>query len=277
MSDDPSIRPLTEGDLDEAVALSRAVGWPHRREDWQLLRATSTAFGLDHRGTLIGTAMAWTLGPRHLAVGMVIVAPDRQGGGRGRRLMDAALAVAGDRSVILNATDAGISLYERLGFRRTGTVQQHQGVFAPEAPPPGHVRPMRPDDRAAIVALDRVATGVDRAHILDALAAVAEGIVVEQSGAAVGFAFCRRFGRGHLIGPVVAPDAVSARLAIGRAASAHAGQFLRVDVPEDTGLGDWLAGLGLAPVAPVAPMVRGTPPAPDGAARTFALVAQAIG
>ena len=278
---DLQFRPLAAADLPAAADLSKRVGWPHRLEDWRFLAGTAVSLAVEAEGTLIGTAMGWHLGPGHFSVGMVIVDPDRQGGGIGRRLMDAILAEAQGRVVILNATDAGIGLYERLGFARAGRVQQHQGMAtAPALPALGRdvrLRPVTAADADAIAALDRQATGLDRTAILRALATVGDAVLLEHGGRPVGFAFCRHFGRGQLVGPVIAPTLDAAKRLIGYWLSSRAGSFVRADVPEDSGLPEWLATLGLAPVAPVVPMVRGAAPAPKGPARVFGLIAQAIG
>jgi hypothetical protein len=87
----------------------------------------------------------------------------------------------------------------------------------------------------------------------------------------------RRFGRGLLIGPVVAPSQAAAQALIGHCLQAYAGQFIRLDILDRPGLGAWLAGLGLADVEPVRWMVRGTPPAPAGPGQLFALASQGLG
>jgi hypothetical protein len=93
----------------------------------------------------------------------------------------------------------------------------------------------------------------------------------------LGFALFRRFGRGHVIGPVVAPDAGRATALVGHWVAMHPGTFLRIDVPGSSGLGDWLDSIGLRKVDTVVTMVKGTPPARDDGVRSFAIVSQALG
>lgn len=125
--------------------------------------------------------------------------------------MTGLLEAIGPRTTILNATDAGAPLYEKLDFRTTGIIQQHQGAGfrVPDAPLPsgGHIRPATMADLPAMTALDSAATGLERPHVLTALLAVAEPAILEQDGRPVGFAVCRAFGRGRVVGPIVAPDA----------------------------------------------------------------------
>ena len=198
--------------------------------------------------------------------------------------MVAVLDQLGDgRTVILYATEAGQPLYEGLGFVADGVVRQYQGAAfgAGLVPlPDGHrLRPLGRSDPERLAALDRSASGLPREKLIAALLEAGNGIVLDRGGAPAGFALLRRFGRGQVIGPVVAPNEASARALIGHFLGQGAGQFIRVDVPEATGLCPWLLSLGLADAGPAIRMVRGTPPtsaARDGAA-TYALASQAFG
>lgn len=275
------LRPLAASDLPAAQALSAAVGWPHRVEDWRFVHGLGFGVALEARGELLGTAMAWRHGTDAASLGMVVVAPERQGRGLGRRLLAAALEPLGPRRVLLHATEAGLPLYRGLGFRACGTVRQHQGAsfsMGLVALRPGErIRPVGRSDAPALSALDADATGVQRGPAIAALLGVSEGVVLDRAGEAAGFALLRRFGRGHVIGPVVAPDAEGAKALIGHWLGSRSGQFLRIDVPEEAGLCEWLAGLGLSEVDRAVPMLRGEAPAPGRRARAFALINQALG
>ena len=269
--------PLTPAMLGPAHLLSHAVAWPHRLQDWQFALSLGHGIAAFERDRLVGTAMWWPFEPDFATLGMVIVAPDRQGVGLGRRLMQAVIEAAGPRAIGLNATSAGLPLYEKLGFVRVGEIHQHQGRVTVPAPVTAPVRPAAESDWLAIEALDRAACGLDRRALLAALRSLGRGNVLLREGKVAGFSLVREFGRGQSIGPVVAPDVQGAKALIADWAGQSLGSFLRVDCPGDSGLGDWLAGLGLAPVAPVASMVHGVPPRPGTAARLFGLVSQALG
>ena len=81
----------------------------------------------------------------------------------------------------------------------------------------------------------------------------------------------RSFGRGQLIGPVIAVDDPGARAMIAHLLGQRIGQFVRVDVPKESGLAAWLPGLGLEDAGTVIRMVRGRNMAPSRQARVFAL------
>ena len=84
-------------------------------------------------------------------------------------------------------------------------------------------------------------------------------------------------GRGHAIGPVVAPDAEGAQALIAHLVGLNAGRFTRIDLDFDSGLTEWVESLGLLRVDAATTMVRGAPLAPDADARLYAIVTQALG
>ena len=273
-------RPMVAADLPAAHALSQAVRWPHRLEDWQFVHRLGTGFVAESEGKVVGAALCWAYGSDHGSLGMVIVSPDAQGKGIGRELMTRLLEELGERSILLNATLAGQPLYERLGFVAAGQVHQHQGtVFEPGlvVPPAGErIRPIGASDGPKLARLASRALGMPRATVLDAVAKAGDGVVIDSGGEPVGFAFCRRFGRGYAIGPVVAPDVERAKALIGHWIGVRAGAFVRIDVHESSGLSPWLADMGLSRFDSVISMVRGEPPHTDAAVRQFAIVSQAL-
>ena len=283
----PALVELSEAHLDGATALSGALGWPHRREDWSLMRCVGHGVAaVEADGTLVGTALRWSYGARAATVGLVIVATSRQRQGLGRRLMDAVLADAGSAAVMLNATAAGAPLYRAMGFEPTGIIRQYQGALDQGAAagdaalsPSSDLLVRRGDagDHAAIMRLDEQAFGAPRRALFDALLDDAEIAMLGAPGADAGYAVRRRFGRGLLIGPVVAPDEAAAMALIGYWLDRSEG-FVRIDVPADADhLGALLRRAGLAPVGDAVTMVRGDWPVRAPSARTFALASQALG
>jgi hypothetical protein len=107
--------------------------------------------------------------------------------------------------------------------------------------------PHRPEDWALILGLGR-------------------GIAALDGDRVIGTAMATPYGPAGTVGMIVV-----ARDWRGR------GAFLRVDTPEASGLGDWLAAQGLAPVGRGIAMVRGGAPTAAPEFQTFALAAQALG
>jgi GNAT superfamily N-acetyltransferase len=274
-------RKFTPVDLDAAHRLSLAVQWPHRREDWQFVLGLGAGYVALDGGRVVGTILYWKFGPRHAFLGMVIVDPASQGRGIGRELMSLALRDLEGRAILLNATPAGMPLYERLGFEAIGKIQQHQGLAhagTVVAPSRGErLRPIGRSDSRRLAALASRAAGMPRGRVLARLLEVADGIILDRGGEPIGFALMRRFGRGLAIGPVVAPDAQRAKLLIAHWAAMNPRKFLRIDVHASQGLGAWLGRIGLKKVDTGVTMSKGPAPAKDATLRDFALVNQALG
>ena len=277
-----SIVPMEAAHLAEAHALSIAVKWPHRLEDWAFMLSLGRgAVALDG-DRVIGTIMWWPCGAGRATLGMIIVAPERQGQGLGRRLMEGALAEIGPRSILLNATKEGMPLYGKMGFEEIDLVQQHQGV--PTLPSAGTVIadvPMwlaQPSDLDDIVELDTREVGSSREAMLAALMQVGRGLLVQRDGQLLGYATCREFGRGHVIGPVVAADEVIARALIRTWIERLGSSFVRTDVRASCGLHDWLITRGLERVDEVFTMARVvSQDQRTQSPQLFALASQALG
>ncbi|MCG2842580.1 GNAT family N-acetyltransferase [Sandaracinobacter sp. RS1-74] len=276
----PVIRPMAQSDLEAAWALSRSFDWPHRLEDWRLFLDLGQGLAMEVDGRVQGTVMAFDHGAALSTLGMMIVAKAQQGKGFGRKLVEAMLARLEGRSVVLQATEAGASLYTRLGFRDAGRILQHQGVAPMIEPPllPSGYRIARIDasDRAAVDLYSR-ASGADRSRLMAGLFATARCAMLYRDGEPSGFSMMREFGRGWCIGPVVAPDREAAMALIQYWVAANAGRFTRVDLTGDEALSRWLEGLGLPLRDGARTMVRGRLPLATGDITVFALTAHALG
>lgn len=270
---------LRSDHLPEAARLSSAVGWPYREEDWRFAFALGTGIAVEHGGRLVATALWWPYAERYASCGMIIVEPAMQGQGLGRSLMAELLRQAGDRTIFLNSTHEGLRLYASLGFVQDGRIFQHQGIVPKDFAPgtSGELRLGGSADAAAILQADAQATGMDRAALIESLLAVSAVEVVDRGADLEGYAFCRRFGRGMVIGPVVAPNEALARALIVQLACRHRGMLVRTDVSEASGLSAWLETIGLTKVDEAIAMVRGTRASPGANVRLFALSNQSLG
>ncbi|MBX5132188.1 GNAT family N-acetyltransferase [Rhizobium lentis] len=276
-------------DLDKLHALSMAVAWPHRREDWQFLREFGQGIAaIDEIGRILGSAMWFPYDGRFATIGMVITSPRLQANGAGQWLMGHALDQVAGRNLGLNATRAARRLYLALDFVGEAPVFQCQGeATVPqnvELPAGAAIRPVEAEDLEAIAELDRVAFGTDRTLLLTRLMAHSKGVVLVRAGRIEAFSLCRRFGRGHVVGPVVAVSDADAIAVVHPHALEHAGSFLRLDTREKAGIfADFLSRCGLAVFDFVITMSLGDPwlPIPGGHVghrpKTYALVSQALG
>lgn len=268
-------------------ALSVGVGWPHRADDWRLLVDIGQGVAaLDDIGRVIGSAMWFPQAEDFATVGMVITSPRLQARGAGAWLMGEVLAAAGDRPIGLNATRAATRLYHALGFRAEGPVFQRQGEVAPvphgapEPPPGARLRDADAADLPALVALDAAAFGAPRPEVLRRLLAASRGRVLVRHGRVQAFALRRPFGRGAVIGPVVASGDAEA-IAVTRPLLEPAGGFLRLDTRQAEGdFPAFLSRQGLALHDTVETMSRGrawTRAGRIAAPTTYGLASHALG
>jgi GNAT superfamily N-acetyltransferase len=277
-----TLRRLQAGDLADALKLTQAERWSHRMEDLEFhygLGLGSAA--CDSNGKLLGTASWWPYGDAFATVGLVLVNHEHQGRGIGRKLMNAVMDEAGSRTLQLVATKAGLTLYERCGFREVHGIGQHQGIAARipavETPLGTLLGPVSHSDLASLCDLDAAAFGADRSKMIAAVLASGTGVLAVSGGRPTGFALARQSGRGTVIGPVVAPDESLTIALIAQQLKACSG-FARVDIPTDAEhLATWLEAAGLARVDHVTVMLRGDMPNRSPFSRVFALVSQALG
>lgn len=269
---------LTVDDLEGCRFLARDRGWPDEPPKWRLLFTIGSVYGIrDDAGALVGTAALTRYGPSFAVISMVLVATRSGGRGLGRRLMEHALAEAGDAVVSLFATEDGRPLYEKLGFATISTVHTHLGPMARTADPVGS-RPATPADLPAIGALDAETFGADRGHLISRLPDVLEQLrVVERSGSITGYAGAWRSPGYTGVGPVVAPDPAQARTLIADLARTINGP-LRLDLDEHRpDLRAWATAVGVPPLRTTAVMLRGAESLPGAREHLFSPVMQALG
>jgi predicted N-acetyltransferase YhbS len=275
------LRDMTEDDIHAVADLCFEQQWPHREEDLRMLLSIGSGLVAEVDGAIGGTIMSWRFGESFAMLGIIIVAVAEQGRGLGRRLASAMVERLDGVTVMLNATDEGRPLYAKLGFVELGRVCQHNGL-APVQPlvelrPGERVRPMGASDAEVLKGLYTSAMGMDRSALLEALFAEGSAVVLCQEHKQTGFAVIRRFGRGWVIGPVVASDATGAKALIAHWLGTRTGSFCRIDVPVVTGIGSWLEDAGLPEADCVTPMALGPAPVPGRDVALFGLAAQALG
>lgn len=281
-------RSFTPADIPAARGLSAAFSWPHRAEDWQFAAEQGTGFVAEENGVVIGTALCWKFGTDRASLGLVIVSPEHQGRGIGRKLMECVLEELGPRITFLHATPAGRPLYEKLGFSVCDSLDQHQGsvgkTLPVTLPDSERLRRSTTADFPALIELATRASGLERNAMVSALLKTGDTVVLERDREIMGFSILRPFGRGLVIGPMVAmrsPGDLRAKALIGYWLNRREGAFIRIDVPAGASLTDWLAAQGLTCVDTTIRMVRNAPAiehqgAPDPVYRLYGLVSQAM-
>jgi GNAT superfamily N-acetyltransferase len=277
VTDAISICPAAASDLGAVTELAGAVHWPHRPADIQLAMELGHAAiaRIDGTDDLAGIAVWWAYGAGAARIGLVIVSPEHQGRGIGRRLMEQLFEDAGPRSFMLLTTEIGRPLYQRLGFRVVGETQRHQGVYAKPPTADPRIRAAARADHAAMLELDAGAMGADRAQLLKRLFESGRTLVISHEGRVTGYAVEHTFGLGAVVGPIVAASERDA-VALFRAIAPPG--FVRVDRPMSADLlGRHLTECGLTGDVASDVMLLGDWPPTSGPARIFAMAGHAWG
>jgi GNAT superfamily N-acetyltransferase len=125
-SDDVVIKASPPTDIDEVVALYRSVGWTVYSDAPHVLRAalhgSSRVVTARRTGSLVGLARVISDDATICYLQDVLVHPEAQRGGIGRRLVEAALRPYASvrQKVLLTDDQAGQrAFYESLGYRET--------------------------------------------------------------------------------------------------------------------------------------------------------------
>ncbi len=181
---------------------------------------------------------------------------------------------------------SGYRLYRSLDFKRERTLFQCQGEAIVQSTSPvetTNIRLLTEAELPAPIDLDASAYGVQRTELLTALFRQSRSFGLFRAGRLEAFAACRRFGRGHVVGPIVAFCDRDTIAVVEPHVAAHAGQFVRLDTHRTNGeFRDFLARSGLALFDAVTTMslrsdVKGVHLRADDAPASYAVVSQAFG
>lgn len=276
-----TIRSMTIDDIPQVYAMSQALNWPHRREDWAIGMQLGEAVVVEEQGEVIGSAILWRWGNKAATIGLVIVANQHQGRGLGKQLMLTLLEKVPGYNVRLHATEMGKGLYEKLGFVTCGKILQYQTPSLPTVPkveiPPGlTLRGATMDDQEALARLEQAAHGLYRPALVAHLISDNQTIILQDDAHQLhGFASLRRFGRGWVIGPIAAQNFPVAQALTAALMQGLKGEYLRMDTDAALPLAAWLESLGLINVDSPVTMVRGEVWVPQGM-QAYGLMTQAM-
>ena len=212
------VRLLTESDVAAALRLQQLEGWNQTQRDWRrLLELEPTGcFTAWLGGHLVATVTTTTYGRELAWIGMMLVTAEYRRQGIARRLLSAALDylhAAGIAVIKLDATPVGRPVYETLGFVSEGMIERWETIAQAQIVKndqvPDAAQSLSAEIREQILALDRLAYGVDRARLLDALIAdsnIAPQVVMSTNRMLQGYAMARRGLIASYVGPIIAED-----------------------------------------------------------------------
>lgn len=280
---DAILRPLSAGDTALLNELTVGVFWPHRARDLDVFLALGRGYlALDAIDRAMGSSMYFLSGDDFAMLGMMVTAPRLQSMGTGRWLLHHITQDCEGRDLRLSATRSGYRLYESDGFKPLGLIRQHQGIAQKiQTPPPAPgvaIRPMQAGDASAVADLDATAYGARRTAILDTMRDLSDGLVAERGGEICGFALARPFGRGVVIGPLVAEHDDVAMMLAAPFIQRHEGAFVRLDTPvQSEALSAFLVDAGLNCADTVTEMFTGTQRRPLKGTQIYGLASHSLG
>ena len=258
---------MTAADLPFILRLKGEAGWNQTENDIRrcLALAPDGCFVAEYDANPAGTAAALVMG-RVGWIAMVLVDPRLRRRGIGEALMRRALQsldACDVHTVRLDATPMGQGIYARLGFVADSLVARYTGIAAlPSGPPFEGLRAYTGTDFAAIVDLDRAATGMDRRELYRRLLADNPGVtcVAERGGCFAGFVTTRTGAQATQVGPCMATDPSAGRDLLADALRRQTGRNVFVDVPVGNADGARVAAAaGLTVQRHLTRMVKGPP------------------
>jgi len=263
--------------------LTVGVFWAHRARDLDVFIALGEGYlAIDEIGRALGSAMCFRAHEDFAMLGMMVTAPRLQTMGTGRWLLRKVMDDCPECDLRLSATRQGYRLYKDAGFVPLGTVWQHQGttrpIYLPDAVSGIALREMEPGDAAAIRALDTQAYGAARDRTIDKMLQLSDGVVAEADGEICGFALRRPFGRGRVIGPLVAETEHIAMMLAAPLIQRSEGEIVRLDLPGESELfSAFLSAAGMGVHDTVTEMYLGRQRRPLTGPRMFGLAAHSLG
>ncbi len=277
----PAPRIMGRADLTVALGWAAGEGWnPGRDDAVHFLAADPEGFLVldDPDGAPAASISLVRVGPAHAFLGLFICRADLRGRGYAGPLWRAAMARAGDAAVGLDGVAAERGRYAGRGFAATHRTLRFAGRVPAGRPAQSAV--VAPTEMPALAALDREATGFDRAAFLTRWMTPGPDRhvrVVREGGEPVAAGAMRACHEGWKIGPLLSRRAEAAEAVLRDLAALAGGAPVMVDAPEDTPGAAAMAGrLGLAPVFEVARMWTGTPPR-RGPAREYGVATLELG
>src|SRR5450830_1789640 len=113
-----TLRPMEQGDLGAGPRLSLQLKGRHRLEDWNFLLQMGQGYLLENQEPdaplrVVGSVVCTCFGQTHAVIGMLLVQAELQRRGLGRRLMQHVAEQVNGRSLMVNATAAGMPLYKQ--------------------------------------------------------------------------------------------------------------------------------------------------------------------
>ena len=211
------IRLMTENDLSSLISLKHRLDWNQTGSDVKRLLELNPhgCFTADRDGEMVGTITSIVYDNTLAWIGMMLVDPGYRRRRIATRLMSCALEYLygrGINTIKLDATPEGFPLYQSMGFITETLIERWECFAAPNLK--NNLQDLDGVLLPAVSELDRIAFGVDRSFLIDALISSSNSkssvSLSSADNALNGFALSRPGSNALYIGPVIAKDRKSA-------------------------------------------------------------------
>ena len=229
------VRLLRESDIAAALRLKELAQWNQTENDWlRLLHLEPNGcFCATIDGDVVATTTTTTYRHELAWIGMVLVDPKRRHLGIATKLMNVAieyLSKAGVTTVKLDATPAGRSLYENLGFRDESLIERWEGIGGTRAVT---CSTLDTEARGEALVLDRHAFGAERSKLIELLIEdcyVTPLVATAADGQLTGYALARQGSAAVYAGPLLATDTGAATTLLDGLLTQMSGQRVYIDM-----------------------------------------------
>ena len=274
----------------EGVVLSEEAGWNQTEDDLRLMIEAGTAYGLrDDDDLLAASALVLPQGDEFAWISMVLVSEDFRRRGIATELLRRCISEIEARGLVagLDATPAGRTLYEPLGFQDIYPIHRLQAADGPRwasplAVPAGvSIQPLVDEDMDDVARFDAPRFGGNRRRTLEHLRQRRPGSAwlarLDLTGEVAGYVMGRDGRESSQVGPLVAVDEEVATALADRALSGIGGPVY-IDVAEHhEELNAWLPSRGFALQRPFTRMLKGRREPFEDPARVFAIAGPELG
>ena len=249
---------LTQAAQTDLDALVLQSGWNQTPQDWAIFsREGTVCVARDAQGRIVASGAVLPHGAEVAWISMILVAANLRGQGLGSAVFSHCLGLikAAGRTAYLDATPDGGRIYSKVGFSPVYWLTRWGREASPEAVPAA--RNAELPGVETLVALDAQALGTPRRGMLANFLARPDTACVQSTQ---GFAIMRRGRIAHQIGPLLAPDEVSAAELMKRAVQGLAGKVVIDVLDERVLLNQHLRDTGFMPQRGFVRMMLGNQP-----------------
>lgn len=248
-----NIKKLQSADIKSAMELVRAERWNQTEKDWQrfIKNPLNVCKAAEIEGKIVGTATSFNYSNKVAWIGMVLVGKEYRGKGISKLLLNSVLnELQNIKSIKLDATLAGQSVYKKLGFINEYQIFSMVNVSIEGLPSTNFsICPelVNEEDIPAIIKFDKRVFGANRTQLIKSLVSEfpEKSWVIKSDSQITGFALGRKGNRYHRIGPVSAQTLAEAKILISQQLKNLSGQSVVIDIPENKEeLAIWLHSMG---------------------------------